>query len=81
MKKEFMGYLTVIISVILLSLELYGLNFAKYMDMNINGSCYTNAIDYIHETPFSLSFLVTISLIIFGFVLIVKSKNSSNSNE
>ena len=79
MKKEFMGYLTVIISGILLSLELYGLNFAKYMDMN--GSCYTNAIDYIHETPFSLSFLVTISLIIFGFVLIVKSKNSSNSNE
>ena len=81
MKKEFMGYLTVIISGILLSLELYGLNFAKYVDMNINGSYYTNAIDYVHETQFLLAFLVTISLIIFGFILIVKSKKSSNSND
>lgn len=74
MKKEFVGYLTVVISGILLSLELYGLNFAKYIDMSINGSSYTNAIDYIHETPFLLSFFVTISLIIFGFILIFKSK-------
>lgn len=42
--------------------------------MSINGSSYTNAIDYIHETPFLLSFFVTISLIIFGFILIFKSK-------
>ena len=40
MKKEFMGYLTVIISGILLSLELYELNFVKYMDMNKNRSYY-----------------------------------------
>ncbi len=38
MKKEFLGYLTVIISGILLSLQLYGLNFVKYIDMKINGS-------------------------------------------
>ena len=74
MKKGVVGYLAVIISGILLSLELYGLNFAKYIDMAIIGSCYTNAMDYIHEIPFLLSFLVTISLIIFGFILIVKSK-------
>ena len=74
MKKGVVGYLAVIISGILLSLELYGLNFAKYIDMAINGSCYTNAMDYINEIPFLLSFLVTISLIIFGFILIVKSK-------
>ena len=74
MKKGVVGYLAVIISGILLSLELYGLNFAKYIDMAINGCCYTNAMDYIHEIPFLLSFLVTISLIIFGFILIVKSK-------
>ena len=58
MKKGVVGYLAVIISGILLSLELYGLNFAKYIDMAINGSCYTNAMDYIHEIPFLLSFLV-----------------------
>ena len=74
MKKGVVGYLAVIISGILLSLELYGLNFAKYIAMAINGSCYTNSMDYIHEIPFLLSFLVTISLIIFGFILIVKSK-------
>lgn len=74
MKKEIIGYLTVIISGILLSLELYGLNFVKHIDMYVNGSCYNNAIDYIYQKPFLLSFLVTISLIIFGFILIVKSK-------
>ena len=56
MKKGVVGYLAVIISGILLSLELYGLNFAKYIDMAINGSCYTNAMDYIHEIPFYYHF-------------------------
>ena len=69
MKKEFLGYLTVIISGILLSLQLYGLNFVKYVEMKINGSWYTNAMDYIYEAPMSLAFLATIAIIIFGFIL------------
>lgn len=69
MKKEFLGYLTVIISGILLSLQLYGLNFVKYIDMKINGSWYTNAMDYIYEATMSLAFLATIAIIIFGFIL------------
>lgn len=80
MKKEFLGYLTVIISGMLLSLELYALTFVKYIDMKINGSCYTNAIDYIHKAPMSLAFLTTVAIIILGFILIVQSKKSNKKS-
>lgn len=48
MKKEFIGYLAVILSGMLLSLELYGLKF-----------------------------LITISIVILGFILIIQSKKGN----
>lgn len=77
MKKEFIGYLSVILSGMLLSLELYGLNFIKHIDVEINGSCYTNTMEYIYKAPISLAFLITISIVILGFILIIQSKKGN----
>ena len=77
-KKVVMGYFAVIISALVLSIELYALKFIQYVDMKINGSCYTHAIDYIYESPMSLALLITIVTIILGGVLILQGKKECN---
>lgn len=79
-KKELTGYFSIILSGTLLSLELYGLTFIQYIDMQTNGSFYTNAIEYIFILPILLSFLITFAIGIVGLILIIKSKNSNKSS-
>lgn len=76
-KKKFSGYLAVISSAILLSLELCFLYFIQYMDKEINGSFYNNVFVYISKGPILLAFIITIILAIWGCALISKFKEDS----
>lgn len=73
-KKGYIGWLAIIINLVLLSLELYGLKIIQYIDMQMHSSFYTNPIYYIYELPILLSFIITIILAVLGCILIIKSQ-------
>ncbi|WP_297635822.1 hypothetical protein [uncultured Clostridium sp.] len=63
MKKEILGYVAIILSSIVLSLELYGLKVIKYLEMKEQGVCYADAMRCAYEAPISIALLIPIFII------------------
>ncbi|AOR23549.1 hypothetical protein [Clostridium taeniosporum] len=77
-RKCFIGFMGIVFGSLLLSLELYGLKFIQFIDLKVNGSCYTNECEYIGTGTISIAFIITIGIIIYSIKLIIKAKNKSN---
>lgn len=73
-KKEFLGYLTLVLSTTLIVIGLYSLYLVQYIDKELDGSFYDNAFYYITKGPMALAFILTIALAILGIFSIIKSK-------
>ncbi|CEI72569.1 hypothetical protein [Romboutsia hominis] len=65
------GSLAIILGVLILSLELYGLKFIQLMELQFTGSCPTNSFNYIN-TELGIAIVLPILIIGYGIMLIVK---------
>ncbi len=65
------GSLAIILGVLILSLELYGLKFIQLMELQFTGSCLTNSLNYIN-TELGIAIVLSVLIIGYGIMLIVK---------
>lgn len=72
--KKYIGYLIISISSITLSLELFLLKLVQILEFKTMGKSYSNILDYIFETPISISFIILILIFILGVFLIKNDK-------
>lgn len=77
MNKSTIGKLAIILGALVLSLQVYGLKLIQGIEAN-NGSSYANAIDYATKSPTLEALCITVGIIIYGIVLIVKSEKEKN---
>ncbi|MGL4335872.1 MAG: hypothetical protein ACRCST_03185 [Turicibacter sp.] len=77
-----MGCLTIMIGLVLLSIEVYCLKFVQRFDLHYGGSSYSNALDYIFHDP-SIKLAVTLSclIVIFGIILLTHVHISKKRTE
>ncbi len=73
MNKSVLGGLAIILGGLILSLEIYGLKIVQGVEMQ-TGSWKTYAIDYATEIPMSLALCITLAIIAYGIVLVVRSE-------
>lgn len=71
MNKSVLGSLAIILGGLILSLEIYGLKMVQGIEMQ-TGSWKTYAIDYATERPMSLALCITLAIIAYGIVLVVR---------
>lgn len=75
MKKASFGKLAIILGGLLLSLQMYGLKFIQLFEVQ-TGEWLTDATDYARETPILISLFITLLVIIYGIILIIKYDKS-----
>ena len=75
MKKGSFGRLAIILGGLLLSLQMYGLKFIQLFEVQ-TGEWLTDAINYAKETPILISLFITLAVIIYGVILIIKYDKS-----
>lgn len=63
------GWVTAVVGVVLLVLELFSLTMLQFMDAELHHSWYTNAMEYAREGPMPVIFGVTIAVIAAGALL------------
>lgn len=74
MSKKFIGVLCIILGSALLSLNLYGLKLLQLIDKTSGLGYWSSHWYYLKEAPVCLSFLITISIIIAGLLIIISDK-------
>jgi hypothetical protein len=74
-KKSALGSLAIILGGLVLSLEIYSLKFIQGVEMQ-TGSWKTYASDYATEMPMFLALCITLAIIIYGIVLVIKAKET-----
>ena len=72
MNKSVLGRLAIILGGLVLSLQIYGLKFFQGVDIK-QGSWNDYAIDYATEPPISHALCMTLAIIVYGIVLVVRS--------
>jgi hypothetical protein len=69
MNKQSIGAIGVIAGGLFLSLQMYGLKFIQYLEMQ-QGSFRTHAIDYAREAPMAGALWITAAVILFSAYLL-----------
>ena len=71
MNKHFFGSLCVLLGSVLLSLNLYGLKLIQMIDKSAGQDWWSSPAYYLKSAPISLSFAITIGIIITGLLIII----------
>lgn len=72
MNRASFGRLAIILGGLVLSLQIYGLKFIQGVDIK-TGSWNTHVVDYATGTPILQALLITLAIIIYGIVLVIRS--------